>query len=113
MFATEIPPSTPRVRSKPVRSRARVQIEEVVLDAQVMRLAARGVSFVLPRKLEEEQNCAVDMSVFVQGSVRRLRAAGRIVSCFCAGMEGFRVAMQFTEMDEGSAEALEALLAQG
>jgi hypothetical protein len=112
MFATDSASLTPRARSKAVRSRARVQIDTaVVLDAEVMRVASRGVSFVLTRKLEEQQNCTVDMSVLVQGSVRRLRAVGRIVSCFCAGMDGFRVAMQFTDIDDESAAALDAFLA--
>ncbi|HEU4654986.1 MAG TPA: hypothetical protein VFS47_13435 [Steroidobacteraceae bacterium] len=114
MFATEIPPPLARARSKPIRSRARVQIDpKIVLDAEVMRVAPRGVSFVLPRKLEEQQSCSFDMNLFVEGSVRRLRGVGRIVSCFCAGMDGFRVAMQFTDLDEDSAAALEALLARG
>jgi hypothetical protein len=83
----------------------------VILDAEVMRVASRGVSFVLARKVAEQQDCAVDMQLLVEGSMRRLRAVGRIVSCFCAGMDGFRVAMQFTDMDEESAAALDALLA--
>jgi hypothetical protein len=112
MFGTDSPTPAARTRSKSIRSRARVEIEpKIVLDAEVMRVAPRGVSFILSRNLAEQQNCAVDMSLFVEGSVRRLRAAGRIVSCFCAGMEGFRVAMQFTDMDEESAAALDALLA--
>jgi len=104
--------SSASTRSKSVRSRARVKIDpRVVLDAEVMRVAPRGVSFVLPRKVAEQQSCAVDMQLFVEGSMRRLRAVGRVVSCFCAGMEGFRVAMQFTDMDEESAAALDAVLA--
>ena len=99
-------------RSKSIRSRARVKIDpRVILEAEVMRVAARGVSFVLPRKVAEQQDCAVDMQLLVEGSMRRLRAAGRVVSCSCAGMDGFRVAMQFTDMDEDSAAALDALRA--
>ena len=104
--------TTAGTRSKSVRSRARVKIDpRVTLDAEVMRVAQRGVSFVLPRKVAEQQNCAVDMQLLVEGSMLRLRAVGRIVSCFCTGMDGFRVAMQFTDMDAESAAALEALLA--
>ena len=82
----------------------------VILDAEVMRVAARGVSFVLPRKVAEQQDCAVDMQLLVEGSMRRFAPSAASFN-ICAGMDGFRVAMQFTDMDEESAAALDALLA--
>ncbi len=110
--ASVVSDTAPRVRrAKSLRSRAKLRLPTfTVVDVEVDRVALNGISLFVPNKLPEAESCAVQMSLFVEGCARELRAKGTVVSCSLSGMNGFRVAVRFTDIDQDSAIVLEKWL---
>lgn len=95
-----------------LRGHARLRIAETtVVSARALRVAQHGVNLLVERSVQTPQRCAVAIDLFVRGAPRHIRAVGEVVSCSCAGMEGFRIAMRFMQMDDDSAAEIQRLLA--
>ena len=103
--------STSRV--VPLRTRARLALDTTtVVNASNVCVAQHGASLMVAKSVRESQACSVRMSLYFNGEPREVNATAQVVSCSCVGMEGFRVSLRFTDMDEASAAALEQLLKQ-
>jgi hypothetical protein len=98
-------------RARALRGRARIAIGDATFEGRAERVAAHGLSLLVDRVARERTQCAVCISVFRNGRLFCVRARGEVASCSCAGMQGFRVAVRFTEMGDADAEAVRQLLA--
>src|SRR5688572_27322287 len=86
-----------RAGEKVLRGRATLDLGGCMMRARTDRIAASGVSLMVPRHTREEEPCVVSLDVLVSGALRRVNASGRVVSCSCVGVDGFRVTIRFTD----------------
>lgn len=89
-----------QLSAKPFRGSAKVCIENgKALTAQQVKIGSSGANLVVPEPLPEEQACAVHFKAFIDGVAHHVQALAKVVSCSVAGMDGFRIALRFTEVD--------------
>ena len=70
-----------------------------MIQAYAESLYENSVSIVSPIPLRRLADCAIAIDVPLQGSVHKVRAPGKVVSCALSGLAGFRVRVQFTNSD--------------
>jgi len=110
IVASSVQPVPRMRRAKPLRSRAKLHLPRGILDAEVERVSALGISVFVYEKVAEGQAGTVRLNFFFDGAMRQISAAAEVVSCSLSGMNGFRLALRFTDVDAQSAQALDALL---
>src|SRR5690606_5997232 len=69
-----------------------------------------GIGIKIPRRIDDGQECTLLISFFAGGKSHKISACGQILSCVCIGMEGFRVSVRFTHLEDGAAAVLEEIL---
>jgi hypothetical protein len=73
-------------------------------------VSSSGIGVKVPRRVDDGLECTLVMSFFAGGKSHRISACGQILTCVCIGMEGFRVSVRFTHLEDGAAEVLEEIL---
>jgi hypothetical protein len=90
-----------RARQRVLKRRAVITVPGAqMIQAYAESLYEDSVSIVSPIPFIHLASCAIAIDVPVQGSVHKVRAPGRIVSCALSGLAGFRVRVQFTKSDD-------------
>jgi hypothetical protein len=98
-------------RVKVMRSPAKLWIDGVgAMDAKAVQISSSGVSLITARSVRDGQQCDVQINALVNGTAMRLKAAGTVTCCACIGMDGFRISVRFTYLDDETTMALEMLL---
>lgn len=96
-----------QLNAKPFRGSARVCVEGgKALLAQQVRIGDTGANLIVGERLPEDATCAVHLKAFIDGVAHHVQAPARVVSCSLAGMDGFRIALRFTELDPNATAAL-------
>gem|GEM_PF-2853592 len=98
---------TQNTATKILRCPAKVVLNNTtVLNAQMMNISVRGATMVLTRQISPGQPGVVEFDMLSEFSRRHLKIKAKAAYCICIGITGFRVWMQFTELDNDSKNAL-------
>ena len=90
---------------KPLHSRGNLTLNGQVLRFETVDVGVGGICIVLPQQLTIGQLCRIDVSVFIRG--KKLDIAANSKACYCVcGRDGFRVGLQFTDITEAGASAI-------
>lgn len=81
-----------------------------VLTGKAIQISSTGVGLLMDRTLREGDTGLVRVDAFVNGNPVRLQARTSVVCCTCVGMDGFRISLRFTELDDDAQSAIDALL---
>lgn len=71
-------------------------------DAVAVRtldLCADGISIICPHPVPENQLCELSIAANCEGVPTEMKIHGRVVYCILSGTRGFRVGIQFTQVD--------------
>jgi hypothetical protein len=100
-----------RVKRYPLRSRALVGIPgQSSIRGTMLDMAAGSVGIALPIALTAGMDCMVFFTVTVEGQLVAISGAGKVTSCICRGVEGFRIGMRFSTQDAQAERAIDKLL---
>jgi hypothetical protein len=110
-FPTVAPPQDAAARVKVMRCPAKLWIDgNTVIDAKAVQISQGGVGLITSRSVRDGQQCTVQVNPLINGNPVRLKATGTVTCCTCIGMEGFRISLRFSYLDDETTMALEMLL---
>lgn len=96
---------------KIVRCRALVALPAVPnLVGRTVDIAGSGVCLMLDDKLNHDQKCSVKLEFTITGAPKIFIATAKVVYCICVGVQGFKVGLQFDQIDKDSMDALKQVL---
>lgn|SRR5574340_419740 len=99
---------TPR---KNLRRPATVVMDGAVrLGAKTQDISIGGVCLLLPRHIARGQLCSVEFVIPLRGQHLGVRTTGKGAYSVCVGVEGFRVGLEFVDIDERSLAAIRAYM---
>ena len=79
------------------------------MTVRTMDVGKHGVSLIgIAQKLSAGQNVSVALEMFFNGKIRNVKAHARVSHCVDTVSDGFKVGLQFVDLDSHGA----ALLAQ-
>jgi PilZ domain len=97
---------------KPMRQRVMIgTVGHGIFQGQTLDISAGGLSVMIPFALATRTVCAVRFELMVDGRLVCFFGNGKVAHCSCAGMEGFRVGMQFQVDDPKLLPSLNKFLA--
>jgi c-di-GMP-binding flagellar brake protein YcgR len=73
-------------------------------------ISASGIAIMAPHNVPEGLTCGIAFTTFVNGHMAQINVMARVIYTICIGTEGFRVGMQFAEVDPASRVALTQLV---
>jgi hypothetical protein len=79
-------------------------------EAKTLDLSGEGLCLSTNKPLSPGVNLRVAFEVPAAGSAHRVRVAGKVSYCALAGVDGFRIGLEFTEIDAASAAAIAAFV---
>ena len=95
---------------KPLRTRGMLAPEGLApLPIQLFDIAPGGVGFLSPQQLPPGHRCSINFSFMLNGQKNEVSAAARVAYCVC-GADGFKVGLQFTDINEAGAAAIAKLI---
>jgi hypothetical protein len=97
---------------KPLRQRITIgTVEHGILQGQTLDISVGGLSVMSPISMATRTLCVVRFELLVDGRLVRFFGNGKVANCCCAGMDGFRIGMQFQVDDPKLLPSLNRFLA--
>jgi len=97
---------------KPLRQRVTLgTAEHGIFQGKTLDISVGGLSVMIPVSLATRTVCVVRFELMVDGRLVRFIGNGKVAHCSCAGMDGFRVGMQFQVDDPKLLPSLSRFLA--
>jgi hypothetical protein len=84
-----------------------------ILPARCLDLGEDGLSCTTDHPLPAGTPCLLTFALTVGNTRQPLNAVARVVYAVCRGMEGFRLGLRFTELQQAQREAIARFLSQG
>ena len=81
------------------------------LSIKTVDISAGGLCILVSDPLQPGANCMVKFELPLADTLYRFGAMARITHCTCAGLDGFRAGLQFTEISDQDLQRLQQLLA--
>jgi c-di-GMP-binding flagellar brake protein YcgR len=78
---------------------------------RTLDISTAGIAIIVPENIPQGELCGVSLETFVNGKMAQINAVAKVVYCICVGTTGFRVGMQFTNVEPAGQVALAQLMA--
>lgn len=73
-------------------------------------ISTSGIAIMVPMNVAEGQSCGISVDTFVNGRMVQINAVAKVIYSICVGTTGFRVGMQFTNVEPAGQTALAQLM---
>jgi len=80
------------------------------LKARTVDLSASGMCVMTIDNVAHNQMCGISFETPVNGELVKVEAVAKIVYSICVGRDGFRLGLQFSNLDANSQAALKRIL---
>jgi c-di-GMP-binding flagellar brake protein YcgR len=80
------------------------------LKTRTIDVSLSGISLMAPENIVPGKLCGIAFEAAVNGKIRQVNAVGKVVYSICVGTSGFRIGLQFTDIDAPSRAALGQIL---
>ncbi|WP_151636570.1 PilZ domain-containing protein [Noviherbaspirillum aerium] len=77
---------------------------------RTLDISLGGLSLMLSEQLRVGQECTIGFEAPLDGKMVRVMGQGKVVYSILAGADGFRVGMQFTNMDGANSKIVAQLM---
>jgi c-di-GMP-binding flagellar brake protein YcgR len=80
------------------------------VQARTVDISLGGLSLVVPGQLHIGQTCDVEFEAPLNGKTVRVIASGKVVYCIHGETDGFRIGLQFMQLDAAISKTLAELM---
>lgn len=91
---------------KPLKRRVNIGACGTVINGLTLDISDGGLSVVVDRRLNTGSSCELYFNIAVDGVTRQVSGSGTISHCVCAGLDGFRIGLEFIPADETSRQTV-------
>lgn len=77
---------------------------------KTLDISASGIGLMSPDPIPANQTCTVEIMTLHQGQATDFTLKGTVAYCILAGTQGFRVGIQYTEVDPASQSVINRLV---
>jgi hypothetical protein len=94
---------------KPMHARGKVSSNTKLAQFTSIDIGPGGICILLPDQLTLGEIYKIDVSMFING--RKMDVSSKAKACYCiCGSDGFKVGLQFVNLDEASAKTIDQYL---
>lgn len=80
------------------------------IPVKTLDVSANGIGLLSPEPIRPTLSCALQVSTLHQGIAQDLSLKGMVAYCILSGLQGFRVGIQYTEVDPASKSFIARLI---
>jgi c-di-GMP-binding flagellar brake protein YcgR len=80
------------------------------IPAKTLDISSLGLSVMIDRPLPEGRRVTIDISIVLEDQPTLARFTCRVRSNVLAGMKGFRIGLEFDELDQASSRLLKQII---
>jgi hypothetical protein len=80
------------------------------IPAKTIDLSSTDISVIIDRPLPEDRKCTIDISVILDDEPRQVHFNCRVRSNVLAGMKGFRIGLEFIELDADTSRLIKQIM---
>jgi c-di-GMP-binding flagellar brake protein YcgR len=80
------------------------------LKARTVDISTSGMCIMTVENVAHNQMCGISFETPVNGTLVKVEAVAKVVYSICVGRDGFRLGLQFSNLDANSQAALERIL---
>lgn len=84
-----------------------------LVSIRTVDISAIGIGVLVPFPLPEQQTCTLRITALDQDDAQELVLKGRITYCILSGIQGFRIGVQFTDLDSVTQSRIERIISTG
>lgn len=84
-----------------------------VVPIKTIDISTIGVGALVPFPLPERQTCTLRITALDQDNAQELILKGAIAYCILSGIQGFRIGIQFAELDPVTRSRIERIISGG
>jgi c-di-GMP-binding flagellar brake protein YcgR len=99
------------VHTKIFQRRAVLNLDHsTTIPANTLDISSAGVSVIIDRPLPEGLKLTIDISVILDDEAAQARFTCQVRSNVLAGMKGFRIGLEFTNLDAAASSLLKQMM---
>lgn len=87
--------------------------QNTVVPIKTIDISASGIGVYAPEPLPEKQICMLQVVTLHNGEPQELSVKGVIAYCILSGTQGFRVGIQYTELDSATRGFIDRIIETG